>query len=78
MRLLACLLFVPSLLAAQEFDFYCRGPYRTQVPGRDAAGVAGFADRRCTTEQQQLLDRLIEAAPDRVRTEIIGRTTRGR
>ena len=35
MRLLPALLLVPTILRAQDFDFYGRGPYRTEVPRPD-------------------------------------------
>lgn len=77
--LLACLLFGPSLLLAQEFDFYSRGPYRSQVPRPEALlGYPVGSQQTMYHQQQQVLDRMIEAAPDRVRTEIIGRTAEGK
>ncbi|MEO8138741.1 MAG: M14 family metallopeptidase [Gemmatimonadota bacterium] len=79
MRLLATLLLLPTLLHAQDFDFYARGPYRQQVPHPDAIlGYAVGSQQTMYYQQQQVLDRLIEAAPDRVRTEIIGKTAEGK
>ena len=83
---LLSLLLLPSLatppLTAQSsepFDFYQFGPYREGVPQpHDLLGYA--AGRRHTqyATQQAVLDRLIAAAPDRVRTEVIGSTEEGR
>ncbi len=79
MRLLATLLLLPTLLHAQEFDFYSRGPYRPQVPRPESIlGYAVGSQQTMYYQQQQVLDRMIEAAPDRVRTEIIGRTAEGK
>jgi len=79
MRLLATLLLLPTLLQAQEFDFYARGPYRPQVPRPESMlGYTVGAQQTMYYQQQQVLDRLIEAAPDRVRTEVIGRTAEGK
>ncbi len=78
MRLLL-LLLLPGVLHAQEFDFYARGPYRPQVPRPDA--VLGYrigSQHTMYHQQQQVLDRMIEAAPDRVRTEMMGRTAEGK
>lgn len=79
MRLLATLLLLPTLLYAQEFDFYARGPYRSQVPRPETIlGYTVGSRQTMYHQQQQVLDRLIAAAPDRVRTEIIGRTAEGK
>jgi hypothetical protein len=79
MRLLAILLLLPSLLGAQDFDFYSRGPYRTQVPRPETLlGYRIGSQHTMYHQQQQVLDRLIEAAPDRVRTELIGKTAEGK
>jgi hypothetical protein len=73
---------VPALLTAQggqPFDFYGRGPYRPAVPRPSAVLGYGAGERHTQYAQQQaLLDRLIAAAPDRVRTEVIGTTEEGR
>ena len=79
MRLLSVLLLLPSLLSAQEFDFYSRGPYRTQVPRPETLlGYRIGSQQTMYHQQQQALDKMIEAAPDRVRTEVIGRTAEGK
>ncbi len=79
MRLIAALLLVPSLLSAQGFDFYARGPYRPAVPRPDSLlGYALGSQHTMYHQQQQALDRMIAAAPDRVRTEIMGRTAEGK
>lgn len=79
MRLLFGLLLVPSLLHAQEFDFYARGPYRPQVPRPET--VLGYrigSQQTMYHQQQAVLDRMMEAAPDRVRSEVMGRTAEGK
>jgi Zinc carboxypeptidase len=79
MRLLSVLLLLPSLLAAQEFDFYARGPYRTQVPRPETLlGYRIGAQQTMYHQQQQVLDKLLESAPERVRTEVMGRTAEGK
>ena len=80
MRLIVCLLLcAPSLLSAQEFDFYSRGPYRTQVPRPEVLlGYTVGSQQTMYHQQQQVFDRMMEAAPDRVRSEIIGRTAEGK
>lgn len=79
MRLLATLLLLPSLLAAQEFDFYSRGPYREGVPRPETLlGYRVGAQHTMYHQQQQVFDKMIEAASDRVRTEVIGRTAEGK
>ena len=79
MRLPATLLLLPTLLHAQDFDFYSRGPYRSQVPRPEVLlGYRVGSQQTMYHQQQQILDRLIEAAPDRVRTEIIGKTAEGK
>ncbi|MFN8652708.1 MAG: M14 family metallopeptidase [Gemmatimonadales bacterium] len=73
------LLAAPRVVTAQEFDFYARGPYRPQVPRPEQ--VLGYrigSQQTMYHQQQGVLDRMIEAAPDRVRTEIIGRTAEGK
>jgi len=73
------LLLLPGQLAAQEFDFYARGPYRAAVPRPDSLlGYHVGTQQTMYYQQQQVLDRLIAAAPERVRTEIIGRTAEGK
>jgi len=79
MRALPVLLLLPSLLAAQEFDFHDRGPYRPAVPRPESLlGYPIGSQHTMYHQQQQVLDRLIAAAPDRVRTELIGRTAEGK
>lgn len=80
--LLGLLALRPASLSAQlgaPFDFYARGPYRPAVPRPDSllGYEAGVRHTQYAT-QQAVLDALIAAAPDRVRTEIIGRTEEGR
>ena len=79
MRLLTVLLLVPTILRAQEFDFYSRGPYRPAVPRPESLlGYRVGSQHTMYHQQQQVLDRLIAAAPDRVRTEVIGKTAEGK
>ena len=61
------------------FGFFDRGPYREVVPRPD--GILGYAagDRQTQFLQQQaVLDQMITAAQDRVRTKVIGTTEEGR
>ncbi len=79
MRLALVLLLLPVSLGAQGFDFYSHGPYRPEVPRPES--VLGYpigARHTMYHQQQQVLDRLIAAAPDRVRTEVIGQTAEGK
>jgi hypothetical protein len=78
-RLLLLLLALPSLAAAQDFDFYDRGPYRPAVPRPESLlGYRVGSQQTMYHQQQQVFDRMIAAAPDRVRTEVIGRTWEGK
>jgi len=74
------LLVAGTTAAAQEpFSFYARGPYRSAVPRPDALlGYEAGSRQTQYAEQQAVLDALIAAAPDRVRTEEIGTTEEGR
>ncbi|HEY7682915.1 MAG TPA: M14 family zinc carboxypeptidase [Gemmatimonadales bacterium] len=79
MRFLILLLLVPVGLSAQEFDFYSRGPYRAQVPRPETLLGYRVGTRQTMYHQQQrVLDRMAEAAPDRVRIETIGTTAEGK
>jgi hypothetical protein len=80
LRLLpVALLLAPALLQGQEFDFYARGPYRPQVPRPETLlGYRVGARQTMYYQQQQVLDQMMAAAPDRVRTEVIGRTVEGK
>lgn len=77
--LLAC---SASPLAAQggrPFDFYGRGPYRPTVPRPDELlGYESGARHTQYDRQQEVLNRLIAAASDRVRAETTGTTEEGR
>lgn len=69
----------PALSAQQPFSWYDRGPYRPAVPRPDSLLGHGLGSRHTMYhEQQGVLDRLIAAAPDRVRTEVIGATAEGK
>ncbi len=78
--LILALASAPVALPAQaSFDWYARGPYRPAVPRPDSLlGHALGARHTMYFEQQRVLDRLIAAAPDRVRTEVIGTTAEGK
>ncbi|HEU4569329.1 MAG TPA: M14 family metallopeptidase [Gemmatimonadales bacterium] len=72
-------LAAPAPLAAQGFDWYGHPPYRAAVPRPDSLlGRPLGARQTMYGEQQGVLDRLVAAAPDRVRTEVIGTTAEGR
>jgi len=77
---LLALLAAGTAAAAQEpFSFYSRGPYRAAVPRPDALlGYEAGSRQTQYAEQQAVLDAMIAAAPDRVRTEAIGVTEEGR
>ncbi len=78
LSLFALLLLTPGLLSAQEFDFYSRGPYRTQVPRPESLlGYRIGSQHTMYHQQQQVFDKLIEGS-DRVRTEVIGKTAEGK
>ncbi len=65
--------------AAAPFDFYARGPYRPAVPRPDSLlGYEAGARHTQYHAQQAVLNAMIAASPDRVRTEPIGRTEEGR
>ena len=70
----------PAGVAAQErFEFYGRGPYRSAVPRpSDLLGYGAGARHTQYARQQAVLDALVAAAGDRVRTEEIGVTEEGR
>ncbi|HSA56699.1 MAG TPA: M14 family zinc carboxypeptidase [Gemmatimonadaceae bacterium] len=73
---LAC---ATPLAAQQPFDWYGRGPYRAAVPRPDSLLGHPLGTRHTMYhEQQRVLDRLVAAAPERVRTEIIGSTAEGK
>jgi hypothetical protein len=78
--LIALVLAGSTLADAQErFEFFGRGPYRSEVPRpSDLLGYEAGARHTQYAEQQAVLDALIAAAPDRVRSEEIGSTEEGR
>jgi hypothetical protein len=85
MRLALALLALASPLAAQiavnqpPFDWYTRGPYRASVPTPMSLLGHELGSRHTMYhEQQAVLDRLLAAAPDRVRAEVIGTTAEGK
>ncbi|MFL6230195.1 MAG: M14 family zinc carboxypeptidase [Pyrinomonadaceae bacterium] len=78
-----CLAALPSLAHAQrddsKFDFYARGPYRESVPRPQAVthfDVGAFHTNYATMERW--LDRVAQAAQDRVRVTDIGETNEHR
>ena len=81
-RLLAILFslsLTPSLLPAQEFDFYSRGPYRPAVPRPESLlGYRIGTQHTMYHQQQHALDRMMQSSPDRARSEIMGRTAEGK
>lgn len=79
-RLLTLALLLSAFpLQAQEFDPYGRGPYRAEVPRPDSLLGYSLGERQTQYDRQQwVLDRMIAAAPDRVRTEVMGTTVEGR
>src|SRR5688500_19016546 len=81
MRNLLLLLAVSAanLQAQVPFEWYGRGPYRPAVPRVDSLLGHSLGTRHTMYhEQQRVLDRLIAATPERVRTEIIGTTAEGK
>ena len=77
--LAAAICLVAAPLAAQDFDFYARGPYRAAVPRPEAILGHRVGQRHTMYHQQQaVLDQLVAAAPERVRTEVTGRTHEGK
>lgn len=67
------------LAGQQAFDWYDRGPYAASVPRPDSLLGAPLGARHTMFHQQRaVLDRMIAGAPDRVRTEVIGRTAEGK
>lgn len=78
LTLLAALAAAP-LAAQQSFEWYDRGPYSAAVPRPDSLLGAPLGARHTMFHQQRMvLDRMIAGAPDRVRTEVIGRTAEGK
>ncbi|NOT06922.1 MAG: hypothetical protein HOP28_01825, partial [Gemmatimonadales bacterium] len=75
----ATLVLATPLRSQVPFDWYGRGPYRAQVPRPDSLLGHSLGTRHTMYhEQQRALDRLIAAAPERVRTEVIGTTAEGK
>src|SRR5689334_13110355 len=72
-------LYAPTRLSAQAFDWYRYAPYNAAVPRPDSLLGHPLGTRQTMYwEQQGVLDRMIAAAPDRVRTEVIGTTAEGK
>jgi hypothetical protein len=78
-----CVLSLPTLSHAQrddsKFDFYARGPYKESVPRPQAVtrfDVGAFHTNYATMERW--LDRVAQAASDRVRVTDIGETNEHR
>ncbi|MGD8727262.1 MAG: M14 family zinc carboxypeptidase [Gemmatimonadales bacterium] len=76
---LAVLTIASPLSAQEEFGFFGRGPFRSEVPRPDdLLGYAAGERQTQFAEQQAVLDAMIAAATDRVRTEELGVTEEGR
>jgi hypothetical protein len=68
-----------AVRAQETFGFFDRGPYRQIVPRPD--DILGYSPGERQTqyaELQHVFDLMMAAAPDRVRTEVIGTTEEGR
>ena len=79
LAILFSLCLAPSLLTAQEFDFYSRGPYRAAVPRPESLlGYRIGAQHTMYHQQQQALERMTQASSDRARSEVMGRTAEGK
>lgn len=71
--------FASAVQAQVPFEWHARGPYRPAVPRPDSLLGHPLGSRHTMYhEQQRVLDRLIAAAPERVRTEVIGSTAEGK
>ena len=69
----------PLRLSAQAYDWYQHGPYSAAVPRPDSLLGHPLGSRHTMYwEQQGVLDRMIAARPERVRTEVIGTTAEGK
>lgn len=79
LAILISLCIAPSMVEAQEFDFYARGPFRPAVPRPESLlGYRVGTQHTMYHQQQQVLERMMLAAPDRARSEVIGRTVEGK
>src|SRR2546425_518257 len=79
MRPALLLALLSSPLAAQNFDFYARGPYRPAVPRPEAIlGYAAGEQHTMYAQLQRYLDTLVASAPERVRIERWGQTAERR
>src|SRR5256885_1403181 len=66
MRPALLLVLLSSPLAAQNFDFYDRGPYRPAVPRPEAIlGYAAGEQHTMYAQLQRYLDTLVASAPER-------------
>ncbi len=76
---LAAITIASPVSAQEEFSFFNRGPFRSAVPRPDdLLGYSAGAQQTQFAEQRAVLDALIAAASDRVRTEDLGVTEEGR
>jgi len=74
--LLAILLLLPATAAAQNFDFYARGPYRAAVPRPEqVTGYPAGAQHTMDAVMQRYIDTLLATAGDRAQSEVWGLTT---
>jgi hypothetical protein len=75
----AAVLLSSPAASQEQFSFFDRGPYRQAVPRPD--DLLGYSAGEYQTQysrQQAVLDSMMAAASDRVRTEVIGVTEEGR
>jgi hypothetical protein len=81
-RLLLILTFSVNLFAQTDdsrFDFYARGPYRTEVPRpQDVLRFEVGTHHTTYAQMEQFIERVARAAPDRVRVFDIGLTNEHR
>ena len=73
--MLTTILFATLLTTQQPFDFYARGPYRTEVPR--PASLLGYEPGRFHTDyagMERVVQAIAQAAPDRVRVFETGRS----
>lgn len=79
LAILAVSASAPLTLGAQAYDWYRYAPYNASVPRPDSILGHPLGTRHTMYhEQQAAFDRMIAAAPDRVRTEVIGTTAEGK
>ena len=79
---LLLILYVPALYAQRDdsrFDFYARGPYRENVPRPQSMLRYDVGEFHTNYSQmERVIERIAQAAPDRVRITDIGETNEHR